>query len=412
MVKVRPFAALRPPKEIAQEVSSLPYDVMSSREAAECAGPRSLLHITRPEIDFTPIAGEGEDRVFERAADNFCTWQERRFLVRDPKPCYYIYAQTMEGRTQYGIVLCACTEDYASGVIRRHELTLEAKEKERMKHILIQDANIEPVFLCFRDNDELGDIIGRIAAGEPEYDFISVPDNFRHRLWVVDNDADIELVTRAFSGIPVMYIADGHHRSAAAAAAGMHRAGRNKAHCGDEEYNFFMAVCFPESHLRVMDYNRVVRDLGGLSGQELLSALSEDYYIENCGGVFHPARQHEFAMYLDGQWYRMTLKDGRCDETDPVGSLDSEILSRTVLGPLLGITDLTRDSRISFVGGIRGLEELQRMVDEDGMAVAFALCPVTMAHIIAVADAGEIMPPKTTWFEPKLRSGLTIHTFF
>lgn len=412
MVKVRPFAALRPPKEIAEEVSALPYDVMNSREAAECAGPKSLLHITRPEIDFTPIAGEGEDRVFERAADNFCTWQERRFLVRDPKPCYYIYAQTMDGRTQYGIVLCACTEDYFNAGIKRHELTLEEKENERMKHILIQDANIEPVFLCFRDNDALQGIIDRIAASEPEYDFISSPDGFRHRLWVIDDDADIEFVTRSFAGIPVMYIADGHHRSAAAARAGRHKAERNRAHCGDEQYNFFMAVCFPESHLKVMDYNRVVRDLNGLSEQELLSALCEDYDLECCTELFHPSCEHEFAMYLGGHWYRMTLKDGRCDETDPVGSLDSEILSRTVLAPLLGITDLTRDRRISFVGGIRGLEELQRRVDEDGMAVAFALFPVTMAHIIAVADAGETMPPKTTWFEPKLRSGLTIHTFF
>lgn len=412
MVKVRPFAALRPPKNLVEEVSSLPYDVMDSKEAAAMAGEKSLLHITRPEIDFTPIASETEDRVFRQAADNFCAWQERGYLVRDEKPCYYIYAQTMGNHTQYGIVLCAHKDDYFSGVIKKHELTRPDKEEGRMKHILIQNANIEPVFFCYKDIPALKALVSRIVEGEPEYDFVSSPDGFGHKLWVVSDDSDIALVTSLVSQIPEMYIADGHHRSAAAARVGEYKQKRNPSHTGEEEYNWFMAVCFPSDQLKVMDYNRLVRDLNSLDAAGLLQALSADFIVERRQGLYHPSHRHEFSMYLDGSWYSLQLKPGLSDENDPIASLDSSIMNRLVLAPILGIEDIRTDERIEFSGGIRGLEELQRRVDSSEMAVAFALYPVSMEEIINVADAGEIMPPKTTWFEPKLRSGLTIHTFF
>ena len=419
MVRVRPFAALRPPREIVEEVASRPYDVMNSAEAAAEAGPKSLLHITRPEIDFNPVAGEHEDRVYRQATDNFCTWQERGWLVRDAKPCYYLYAQTMGDRTQYGIVLCANVEDYFNGTIKKHELTRRDKEDDRMKHVLIQSANIEPVFFSFKDNDVLGTVIERVASGEPEYDFVAPDDGFGHRFWVISKDEDIELITRTFAEVPAFYVADGHHRTAAAARVGEYKASKNPNHTGEEEYNWFMAVCFPESQLRIMDYNRVVRDLNGMTEEGFLAALSEDFDVReidlqrnSLGAKVNPSGLHNFSMYLEGKWYSMTAKAGRYDDEDPIGVLDVTILSNLVLDKLLGIKDLRTDRRIDFVGGIRGLGELQRRVDSGEMAVAFALYPVSMKQLTDIADSGRIMPPKTTWFEPKLRSGLAIHTFF
>ena len=410
MVRVRPFAALRPPREIVTEVASRPYDVMNSKEAAAEAGKKSLLHITRPEIDFEPIAGEHEDRVYEKAVDNFCTWQERKWLVQDPKPCYYIYAQTMGERTQYGFVLCAHTADYENGTIKKHELTRRDKEDDRMKHVLIQNANIEPVFFSFKDNDTLAAIIAKVTSLEPEYDFVATDDGFGHKFWVISDDADIQAITAAFAGVDAFYVADGHHRTAAAARVGQVKAAKNPAHTGEEEYNYFMAVAFPESQLKIMDYNRVVRDLNGLTPESLLKALEEDFVVTPLeAGKERPEALHEFSMYLDGKWYRLATKEGRYDDNDPIAVLDVTILSSLVLDKILGIKDLRTDKRIDFVGGIRGLGELVRRVDSGEMAVAFALYPVSMKQLTDIADSGMIMPPKTTWFEPKLRSGLTIH---
>lgn len=410
MVKVRPFAALRPPRGIASEVASRPYDVMNSAEAAAEATEKSLLHITRPEIDFTPIASEHDDMVYRRAIDNFCTWQERGYLVQDPAPYYYIYAQTMEGRTQYGFVLCASVEDYFSGIIKKHELTRREKEDDRMKHILIQNANIEPVFFAFRDNEDLAQIMGRVTASEPEYDFVAPDDGFGHKLWVISDPGDIAAVTEIFSTqVDAFYVADGHHRSAAAARVGRYKASRNPGHTGQEEYNYFMAVCFPASQLRIMDYNRVVRDLAGMTPGQFLDALAEDFDVRLSDPMSPPSALHHFTMYLDGKWYSLVAKPGRYDDSDPVGGLDVTILSTLVFDKLLGIKDLRTDKRIDFVGGLRGLGQLRRMVDSGEMAAAFALYPVSMQQLMNIADTGNIMPPKTTWFEPKLRSGLTIH---
>ena len=412
MVRVRPFAALRPPVSLVEEVSALPYDVLNTEEAAEAAGPKSLLHITRPEIDFHPSADEHEDRVYRHGCDNFCTWQERGFLLRDPQPSYYVYGQTMGNHEQYGIVLCAHTDDYFNGTIKKHEYTRKDKEDGRMKHILMQDANLEPVFFCFRDNERLAAILEDISDREPVYDFTSRPDGFRHRLWTVTDASEIEAISSAFKDIPVMYIADGHHRSAAAARVGKYKAAHNPRHNGSEEYNWFMAVCFPASQLNVMDYNRLIKDLNGLSYGEFLSALEKDYRVEAKASAFKPLGRHNFALYMDGKWYSLWLKDGLCDESDPLSRLDSGILSRTVLDPILGIKDLRTDERIDFVGGIRGIEDPVARVDSGEMAAAIFLYPVSMEEIMAVADAGEVMPPKSTWFEPKLRSGLFIHTLY
>jgi len=410
MVRVRPFAALRPPKEMVSEVASRPYDVMNSIEARAEAGEKSLLHITRPEIDFEPIAGEHEDRTYEKAVDNFCTWQERKWLVQESKPCYYIYAQTMGNRTQYGFVLCAWSEDYKNGVIKKHELTRRDKEDDRMKHVLIQNANIEPVFFSYKDNAVLGEIIARVSAGVPEYDFVAPDDGFGHKFWVISDDKDIKTITDTFAGIPAFYVADGHHRTAAAARVAEVKAAKNPNHTGDEEYNYFMAVAFPESQLKIMDYNRVIRDLNGMTPEGLLEALKADFEVCKCNvSAVAPKGLHNFSMYLGGRWYSLTAKAGRFDDADPIGVLDVTILSNLVLDKLLGIKDLRTDKRIDFVGGIRGLGELERRVDSGEMAVAFALYPVSMKQLTDIADSGNIMPPKTTWFEPKLRSGLTIH---
>ncbi len=412
MVRVKPFAAIRPPKDLAPEVAAPPYDVLNSEEAKAMAGEKSLLHITKPEIDFDPILPDHDPEVYDKAVENFRLWQERGWLVRDSKPCYYVYAQTMDGRTQYGLVLCAHTDDYADGVIKKHELTRKDKEDDRMIHVSIQNANIEPVFFSYKDNDELAAIVRKAASGPSEYRFVD-ENGFGHELWVIDDDATISRISDIFSSeIDAFYVADGHHRTAAAARVGEEKRKKNPNHTGNEEYNYFMAVCFPESQLRIIDYNRVVKDLAGMSEEEFLAALQEDFVVENKGSeeIFHPVGLHNFSMYLSGSWYSLTAREGRYDDSDPIGVLDVTVLSSLVLDKLLGIKDLRIDKRIDFVGGIRGLGELARRVDSGEMKVAFALYPVSMRQLINIADSGKIMPPKTTWFEPKLRSGLAIHT--
>ena len=411
MVRVKPFAALRPPKELTTEVAAPPYDVLNSAEAFEMASEKSLLHITKPEIDFDPIISDHDQRVYDKAVENFALWQSRGWLVRDPKPCYYVYAQTMGERTQYGLVLCAHTDDYASGKIKKHELTRKDKEDDRMIHVRIQNANIEPVFFSYKDNSELEAIVAGVAAGKSEYRFVD-ENGFGHELWIIDDDKLISRITELFTNdVDAFYVADGHHRTAAAARVGAEKKAANPAHDGSEEYNYFMAVCFPESQLKIIDYNRVVKDLNGLDKEGLLEKLAEDFDIKPEGAeIYHPDSLHTFSMYLDGQWYSLRTKEGRYDDSDPIGVLDVTILSKLVLDRILGIKDLRTDKRIDFVGGIRGLGELKRRVDSGEMAVAFALYPVSMRQLINIADSGNIMPPKTTWFEPKLRSGLAIHT--
>ena len=431
MVKVKPFAAIRPPKAIAKEVSARPYDVMNSVEAKAEAGEKSLLHITKPEIDFEPIAGEHEQRTYDKAVENFKLWQERGWLRRDEKECYYVYAQTMEGRTQYGIILCANTDDYATGAIKKHELTRKEKEDDRMVHVQIQSANIEPVFFAYPDNAEIDAIMFRYIARVPEYDFIADEDGFGHKLWVIDDEKDIARITEIFATIPAFYVADGHHRTAAAARVGAERRAKNPNHTGNEEYNYFMAVCFPDNQLKIIDYNRVVKDLNGLTGKQFFEALQKDFIVEckcdctkdggkcecelpchcPCSEAYRPAGLHNFSMYFEGVWYSLTAKPGTYDDNDPIGVLDVTILSNLVFDRILDLGDLRTSKRIDFVGGIRGLGELKRRVDSGEMAVAFALYPVSMKQLIDIADTGNIMPPKTTWFEPKLRSGLAIHTF-
>ena len=410
MVRVKPFAAIRPPKNLVTEVAAPPYDVLNSEEALAMAGEKSLLHITKPEIDFQPIAGEHEQRTYDKAVENFKLWKERGWLVREDKEKYYVYAQTMGKRTQYGLVLCAHTDDYASGVIKKHELTRKDKEDDRMVHVRIQNANIEPVFFAYKDNAELQAIVAKAAAGEPEYKFVD-ENKFTHTFWVIDDDATIARITEIFTTqVDAFYVADGHHRTAAAARVGAEKKAQNPHHTGDEEYNFFMAVCFPESELAIIDYNRVVKDLNGLTEEGLLKALEEDFELSAASEPYNPTGLHNFSMYLGGKWYSLTAKPGRYDDSDPIGVLDVTILSKLVLDKILGIKDLRTDKRIDFVGGIRGLGELSRRVDSGEMKVAFALYPVSMAQLIRIADTGNIMPPKTTWFEPKLRSGLAIHS--
>ena len=418
MVRVKPFAAIRPAKGLTTEVAAPPYDVLNSEEAAAMAGEKSLLHITKPEIDFSPIAGEHEQRTYDKAVENFRLWQERGWLVRDSKPCYYVYSQTMDKRTQYGLVLCAHTDDYTNGIIKKHELTRKDKEDDRMIHVRIQNANIEPVFFSYKDNDELNAIVAATVAKPSEYRFAD-ENKFGHELWVIDDDATIARITEIFTNeVDAFYVADGHHRTAAAARVGAEKKAQNPNHTGDEEYNFFMAVCFPETHLKILDYNRVVKDLNGFTEEDFLKALEEDFEVSlatkpRCGRPakpYTPAGLHNFSMYLGSRWYSLSAKPGRFDDSDPIGVLDVTILSNLVLDKLLGIKDLRTDKRIDFVGGIRGLGELQRRVDSGEMKLAFALYPVSMRQLINIADSGKIMPPKTTWFEPKLRSGLAIHT--
>lgn len=411
MAKVKPFRGVRPPRNLVEEVVSRPYDVLNSEEARKEAegNEKSLYHIIKPEIDFEVGTDEHDPKVYDKAVENFRKFQENGWLVQDSRENYYIYAQTMNGRTQYGFVVGAWVNDYMEGRIKKHELTRRDKEEDRMKHVRVNNANIEPVFFAFPDNERLEAIIREVTAGEPEYDFIA-PDGFGHTLWVIDNDALITEITEEFAKIPNLYIADGHHRSAAAALVGAEKARNNPDHKGDEEYNYFLAVAFPASHLRIIDYNRVVKDLNGLTEKEFLDKLRENFNVEDKGDdIYSPSGLHNFALYLGGKWYSLTAKEGTYDDNDPIGVLDVTVSSNLILRDILGITDLRTDKRIDFVGGIRGLGELKRRVDSGEMKMALALYPVTMNQLINIADSGNIMPPKTTWFEPKLRSGLVIH---
>jgi uncharacterized protein (DUF1015 family) len=398
--------------EFAKEVAARPYDVLNSAEAQAEAGEKSLLHITKPEIDFTPIADEHSEEVYAKAVENYNAWKQRGWLVKDPEECYYIYAQTMDGRTQYGLVAGASVADYLEGNIRKHELTRRDKEEDRMIHVREQSANIEPVFFAYPASKEMDAIVARVTTGPAEYDFVAEGDGFGHKFWKIDDPAVISRITEIFAGIPALYVADGHHRTAAAALVGQERAKANPRHTGDEEYNYFLAVIFPDDQLKIIDYNRVVRDLNGLTPEGLVEALGRDFVVEDKGAAeYRPNALHNFAMYLDGKWYSLTARPGAYNDADPIGVLDVTVLSNLVLDRVLGIKDLRSDKRIDFVGGIRGLGELARRVDSGEMAVAFALYPVSMPQLIDIADTGNIMPPKTTWFEPKLRSGLVIHEF-
>lgn len=411
MVKVKPFAALRPPKNIAAQVASRPYDVLNSVEAKAEAGEKSLLHIIKPEIDFDPIADEHSQEVYDKAVENFKLWQERGWLVQDKKEMYYVYAQTMEGRTQYGLVVGASVEDYLSGKIKKHELTRKDKEEDRMIHVRIQDANIEPVFFSYPDNDQINQIVAHVVKSKPaEYDY-TADDGFGHHFWLIEDDSINNKITQIFaSEVPAFYVADGHHRTAAAALVGEEKRKNNPSHTGEEEYNYFLAVVFPESHLKIIDYNRVVKDLNGLSAKEFITKLEADFLIEKKGKeIYKPAFLHNFSMYLEGEWYSLSAKPGTYDNNDPIGVLDVTILSNHVLDKILDIKDLRTSTRVDFVGGIRGLAELSKRVDSGEMAAAFALYAVSMKQLVDIADTGNIMPPKTTWFEPKLRSGLAIH---
>lgn len=412
MAKVKPFKGIRPPKELVEKIESRPYDVLNSEEARAEAGDNemSLYHIIKPEIDFTPDTSEYDPRVYEKAAENFQKFQDKGWLKQDEKEQYYIYAQTMNGKTQYGLVVGAFVDDYLNGVIKKHELTRRDKEEDRMKHVRVNNANIEPVFFAYPDNAVLDALICKYKTAEPEYDFIAPIDGFRHQLWIVSDDNDIKTVTDEFEKMPYLYIADGHHRSAAAALVGAEKAKQNPNHTGTEEYNYFMAVCFQASQLTILDYNRVVKDLNGMSSEEFLNALATNFIVEDKGTeIYKPAKLHEFSLYLDSHWYSLTAKDGTYDNNDPIGVLDVDISSRLILDNILGIKDLRSDKRIDFVGGLRGLGELKRRVDSGEIRMALALYPVSMQQIMDIADSGKIMPPKATWFEPKLRSGLIIH---
>ena len=412
MATIKPFKGIRPPKELIEQIESRPYDVLNSEEAREEAkgNEKSLYHIIKPEIDFEVGTSEYDPRVYEQAAKNFKNFQEKGWLVQDAKDHYYIYAQTMNNKTQYGLVVGAYVNDYLDGTIKKHELTRKDKEEDRMKHVRVCDANIEPVFFAYPDNVALDQLIMRYATTTPEYDFIAPIDGFRHQFWIIENAEDINLITAEFEKMPALYIADGHHRSAAAALVGAEKAKQNPNHKGDEEYNYFMAVCFQASQLTILDYNRVVTDLNGLTEQEFLTQLEKDFVVEDKGtDIYRPNALHNFSLYLNKHWYSLTAKDGTFDNSDPIGVLDVDISSRLIFDSILGIKDFRTDKRIDFVGGLRGLEELKRRVDSGEMQMALALYPVSMQQIMDIANTGNIMPPKATWFEPKLRSGLVIY---
>ena len=409
---IKPFRGIRPPKTLVEKVSSRPYDVLNSEEARREAegNPMSLYHIIKPEINFEPGTDEHDPKVYTSAVEHFRDFRQKGWLVQDSQDKYYVYAQTMNGHTQYGLVVAAWVEDYMEGRIKKHELTRKDKEEDRMKHVRVNNANIEPVFFAYPHRDDLDQIIASITAGEPEYDFVAAPEGFRHTFWVINEPETIERITQIFKEIPSMYIADGHHRSAAAALVGNEKKLQNPHHTGNEEYNYFLAVCFPDNQLNIIDYNRLVRNLNGLTDEQFLKALKADFEVEKMGKqIYKPQRLHNFSLYLSGEWYSLTAKQGRYDDQDPIGVLDVTISSNLILDKILGIKDLRTDKRIDFVGGIRGLGELKRRVDSGEMKMALALYPVTIQQIINIADSGNIMPPKTTWFEPKLRSGLVIH---
>ena len=410
MARIKPFKGLRPPKNLVEQVASRPYDVLNSEEARKEAegNEKSLYHIIKPEIDFEAGTDEHDERVYTKAVENFDKFQKNGWLVQDSEERYYIYAQTMNGHTQYGLVVCTHMEDYLNGIIKKHELTRRDKEEDRMKHVRINNANIEPVFFAYPDQPELNEIISRITTRKAEYDFIS-PDGFGHHFWIIEDKETIDRITSIFETIPALYIADGHHRTAAAALVGAEKSKQNPDHRGDEEYNYFLAVCFPESQLNIIDYNRVVKDLNGLTPDDFIKKLSSHFIVEKKGNnIYRPDRLHNFALYIDGNWYSLTAKPDTYDDNDPIDILDVTISSNFILRDILGIKDLRSDKRIDFVGGIRGLEELQKRVDSGEMKMALALYPVSMKQLMDIADTGNIMPPKTTWFEPKLRSGLVI----
>ncbi|NMA75146.1 MAG: DUF1015 domain-containing protein [Bacteroidales bacterium] len=412
MAKVKPFKGLRPPIEMVERVISRPYDVLNSDEARKEAegNEQSLYRITRAEIDFPSGTGEHEDKVYHRSVENFKLFQKKGWLKQDAKECYYIYAQTMNGKTQYGLVVGASVEDYLKGIIKKHELTRRDKEKDRMRHVLENNANIEPVFIAYHDSDQLDYIVQHYIQGKPEYDFVTLDDNIRHLFWVIENQEDIDQITQAFADIPYLYIADGHHRSAAAALVGSEKAHQNPNHTGEESYNYFMAVCYPASQLTIMDYNRVVKDLNGLTKEEFLSALEVEFKVTKMGEEsYHPEKKHYFGLYIEGEWYRLIANSTTYDENNPLAVLDANIVSDFILDKILNIKDLRSDERVDFVGGIRGLQELERRVDCGEMKLALALYPVSMEQLMNIADTGNIMPPKSTWFEPKPRSGLVIH---
>ena len=411
MAIIKPFKGVRPPKNLVEQVASRPYDVLNSDEARKEAegNEKSLYYIIKPEINFPVGTDEHEPMVYDKAAENFQLWQDRGWLVQDKKESYYVYAQTMNGKTQYGLCVGAYVDDYMTGKIKKHELTRRDKEEDRMKHVRINNANVEPVFFAYPHIDEVDAIVAKTVANAPEYDFVA-PDGFGHHFWVIDDDATIARITELFAELPAFYIADGHHRSAAAALVGDEKRRNNPNHRGDEEYNYFLAVCFPDNQLNIIDYNRVVKDLNGLTEEQFLAAVAENFIVEEKGTeIYTPNKLHNFSLYLGGKWYSLTAKEGTYDDKDPIGVLDVTISSNLILDKVLGLKDLRSDKRIDFVGGIRGLGELKRRVDSGEMKVALALYPVTMQQIIDIADTGNIMPPKTTWFEPKLRSGLVIH---
>lgn len=412
MAIIKPFKGIRPPKNLVKKVASRPYDVLNSEEArAEAEGnPYSLYHIIKPEIDFPAGTDEHEEKVYAKAAENFKKFKDNGWLIQDDTENYYVYAQTMHGRTQYGLVVCAYVDDYMNEKIKKHELTRRDKEEDRMKHVRVNNANIEPVFLAYPHRDDLNEVVSEIIKNEPEYNFVADLDGFGHSFWLIDDQSAIDRITSIFAEIPYLYIADGHHRSAAAALVGNEKKLQNSNHRGDEEYNYFMAVCFPDNQLKIIDYNRLVTDLNGLSDDEFLTKISNSFTVENKGReIYTPEKLHNFALYLSGTWYSLTAKEGTYDDNDPIGILDVTISSELILDEILGIKDLRSDKHIDFVGGIRGLGELQQRVDSGEMRAALALYPVSMKQLIDIADSGNIMPPKTTWFEPKLRSGLVIH---
>ncbi len=412
MAVIKSFRGLRPPREIVKDLASRPYDVLDSEEArAEVKGNQySLLHIIKPEVDLPPEVDHYAQEVYDKAVENFRKFQDKGWLVEDGARYLYIYAQTMNGKTQYGLVACASVEDYLNGVIRKHELTRPDKEEDRKKHVRVTNANMEPVFFTYPANRQVDRIISEfVSAHTPEYDFIST-DGIGHHFWVISDQKVIEELIRLFGDIPYTYVADGHHRTAAAALVGNEKKNANPKHTGTEEYNYFLAVHFPDDQLTIIDYNRVVKDLNGLDKESFLDRLKKNFEVEEKGrDIFKPRHLHNFGMYLGGKWYSLTAKQGTYNDHDPIGVLDVTILSNLILDDILGIKDLRRDKRIDFVGGIRGLGELKKRVDSGEMALAFALFPVSMKQLIDIADSGNIMPPKTTWFEPKLRSGLVVH---
>lgn len=411
MVKVKPFKGYRPPKECAKQIASRPYDVLSSTEALKEAGDNemSLFHIIKPEIDFNNEVDEHDEQVYARASENLSKFIRNGWLRQDEKDCYYLYAQKMEEHIQYGIVVCASVADYINGVIKKHELTRKDKEEDRKKHVRVTNANMEPVFFAYEDHPVLSQIVESVKAFIPEYHF-KAEDGIEHIFWIIDDEDKIQSITKSFNGIKNFYIADGHHRSAAAALVGAEKMNGDLLRVGELESDYFMAVCFPKSELKIMDYNRLVRDLNGLSDDEFFILLSRDFHIKESDICqVHPSQSNEFAIYLTGKWYRLKAKEGTFDAEHPIESLGAEICSRLILEKILGIKDLRTDNRIDFVGGIRGYETLQTRVDSGEMRLAIGVCPVSMDQLIKVADTGNIMPPKSTWFEPKLRSGLVVH---